>query len=95
MAERRYISVAVPDDLMDAIELISSETGRSLSASFVLVAEKGLPVLIEEMNKMEVYKNLIAERKAKGNDNSTKASKVEDNGKQKVKDKSGDSKSKK
>ena len=87
MAERRALSVAVPDDLMEVIEIISEQSGKSLSSSLIYLAERGVPLVVEEMKSIEVFKDLIAERKAKA-----KESEAEDDNKQKVRDKNGDSK---
>lgn len=95
MPQTIQISVSCPHDLYEIVKLLSEETGRSQSAIAVMLMEKGYPIVFEELNKVETYKNFRDKRRAKKNGDSTKANEAEDDSEQKVKDKSGDSKSKK
>ncbi|NET40853.1 hypothetical protein [Okeania sp. SIO2B3] len=92
--ERKALSVAVPDDLMEVVRMLSEHSGKSMSSSLIYIAERGAPIIIDELNKFEIYKEAVAKRKAKESSDSIKTNEVENDGKQKVKEKSGDSKSK-
>ncbi|NET79729.1 hypothetical protein [Okeania sp. SIO1F9] len=69
MPERKALSVAVPDDLMEIVKIVAEHSGKSMSSSLIYLAERGAPIFIEEMNKFEAYKALAAKRKAEENKN--------------------------
>ena len=57
-------SISVPDPLQELIDLIAEEKQMSKSSTVVYLIEKGMPSVIEELNKFEVYKEMVAKRKA-------------------------------
>lgn len=97
MAERKMLSVAVPDDLMEVVKMLSEHFGKSMSSSLIYIAERGAPIIIDELNKFEVYKEAVAKRKAKEKDSVALTDSNGDDEKSKPKEVKGssDSKSKK
>ncbi|MEM1172336.1 MAG: hypothetical protein AAGJ08_25470 [Cyanobacteria bacterium P01_H01_bin.35] len=84
MAERKMLSVAVPDDLMEVVKMLSEHSGKSMSSSLIYIAERGAPIIIDELNKFEMYKETVAKRKAKEQDTVALTDTPEDNGKSKT-----------
>ncbi|MEM1169249.1 MAG: hypothetical protein AAGJ08_09305 [Cyanobacteria bacterium P01_H01_bin.35] len=68
MPQTIQISVSCPHDLYEVVQLLSDETGRSQSAIACMLMEKGYPIVFEELNKIEIYKDLREKRKAKEKD---------------------------
>lgn len=94
MAERKMLSVAVPDDLMEVVKMLSEHSGKSMSSSLIYIAERGAPIIIDELNKFEVYKEAVAKRKAKEKDSVVLTDSNEDNGKSNSEEAKGGSDSK-
>ncbi len=65
MPQTIQISVSCPHDLYEIVQLLSDETGRSQSAVAVMLMEKGYPQVFEELNKVEIYKDLREKRRYK------------------------------
>ncbi len=59
------LTIVVPDDIGELIGLIAKETGRSQSGLCADWVKDGAYKEIENLNKVEVYKNLLSKRKAK------------------------------
>ena len=58
-------NVTIPDHVWEVITFISEEKNLSLSRAIVYCAEKGVSVVLEEMNKLEVAKKLVDARREK------------------------------
>ncbi|NET29991.1 ribbon-helix-helix protein, CopG family [Okeania sp. SIO1I7] len=58
-------SITLPDDVADIIQMLVKEKGRSQSAIVLYLIEKGIPSALEETNKLEITKKLIAAREEK------------------------------
>lgn len=59
-------SITVPDHIHEIVQLIAKEKGLSQSAACVFLMEKGVYTAIEEFNKIEYAKSLIARRDSQG-----------------------------
>ena len=55
-------SITVPDHIYEIVMLMSKQKGLSQSSACVFLMEKGISLAIEETNKLEVVKKLIAAR---------------------------------
>ena len=55
-------SITVPDHVYEVVMLIAKEKGLSQSSACVFLMEKGISPAVEETNKLEVVKKLIAAR---------------------------------
>ncbi|MEL7039440.1 MAG: hypothetical protein AAFO04_28065 [Cyanobacteria bacterium J06592_8] len=53
----------IPDDLGEILQLILEETGRTQSGMCAIWIREGIYKEIEQLNKVEVYKNLLNKRK--------------------------------
>ncbi len=60
-------TITLPDDIMEVIGLLEEEKGRSRSAIIIHLIEKGISPALEEVNKIEVTRKLVEERKTKKN----------------------------
>ena len=58
-------TITLPDDIMEVIGLLEEEKGRSRSAIIIHLIEKGISPALEEVNKIEVTRKLVEERKTK------------------------------
>ena len=58
-------SITVPDHVHEVVMLMAKEKGLSQSSACVFLMEKGISSALEETNKLEVVKNLIAAREQK------------------------------
>ena len=61
-------SITLPDDVAEIIQMIVKEKGRSQSAIVLYLIEKGLPGALEELNKLEITRKLIAAREKRESD---------------------------
>ncbi len=57
------LTVTLPDDVAETLQVFAQEKRRSQSAIVLYLVEKGLPIALEELNKLEVAKKLIDARK--------------------------------
>jgi len=58
-------SITVPDHIHEIVMLMAKEKGLSQSSACVFLMEKGIASALEETNKLEVVKKLIAAREEK------------------------------
>ena len=56
-------SVVIPDDLYELLQRLSEETGRSISGLCAGYIEDGVYTHVERLNKVEVWKEMMAKRK--------------------------------
>jgi hypothetical protein len=57
------VTVIIPDDLDHVLKMIVQETGRSQSSLCSAWIREGLYREVENLNKIEVYKNLLSKRR--------------------------------
>jgi metal-responsive CopG/Arc/MetJ family transcriptional regulator len=65
------ISITIPNDLEEILNLLSSEQKRSKSELASHALELGLAQYLEALNKREVYKSLVEKRKAKATESAS------------------------
>ncbi len=58
------VSIIIPDNVLENIQMICTETGRSQSSLCADWIKDGVYSEIEKLNKVEVYKQMIRKRRA-------------------------------
>lgn len=58
------ITVTIPDDIAEVVSAIVAETGRSQSSLCASYIEDGVYKHVEQLNKVEAWKSMIAKRRS-------------------------------